>query len=78
VTREFGEAKTPEFGHVKSIYAHKEWDCWVDRDTGSQLFIFTIITTRANALVRRIHDRMQVIYDAAMGRQWLEYSGDQK
>ena len=22
--------------------------------------------------VRRIHDRMPVIYDAAMGRQWLE------
>jgi putative SOS response-associated peptidase YedK len=28
------------------------WDCWVDRDTGSQLYTFTIITTRANALVR--------------------------
>jgi putative SOS response-associated peptidase YedK len=48
------------------------WDCWVDRDTGSELYSFTIITTRANALVRRIHDRMPVIYDAAMGRQWLE------
>jgi putative SOS response-associated peptidase YedK len=33
---------------------------------------FTIITTRANGLVRRIHDRMPVIYDAAMGRQWLD------
>jgi putative SOS response-associated peptidase YedK len=48
------------------------WDCWVDRDTGSGLCTFTIITTRANALVRRIHDRMPVIYDAAMGHQWLE------
>ena len=48
------------------------WDCWLDRDSGSQLYTFTIITTRANALVRRIHDRMPVIYDAAMGRQWLE------
>jgi putative SOS response-associated peptidase YedK len=50
------------------------WDCWLDRDTGSQLYSFTIITTRANGLVRRIHDRMPVIYDAAMGRQWLESS----
>jgi putative SOS response-associated peptidase YedK len=50
------------------------WDCWVDRDTGSQLYSFTIITTRANALVRGIHDRMPVIYDASMGRQWLETS----
>jgi putative SOS response-associated peptidase YedK len=48
------------------------WDSWLDRDTGSELYSFTIITTRANGLVRRIHDRMPVIYDAAMGRQWLE------
>jgi putative SOS response-associated peptidase YedK len=48
------------------------WDCWVDRDTGSQLYSFTIITTRANGLLRPIHDRMPVIYDAAMGRQWLD------
>jgi putative SOS response-associated peptidase YedK len=48
------------------------WDCWVDRDTGSDLYTFTIITTRANGLVRRTHDRMPVIYDAAMGREWLE------
>jgi putative SOS response-associated peptidase YedK len=48
------------------------WDCWLDRDTGSQLYTFTIITRRANALVRRIHDRMPVIYDAAMGRQWFD------
>jgi SOS response associated peptidase (SRAP) len=40
--------------------------------TGSELHTFTIITTRANALVRRIHDRMPVIYDKDMGRQWLE------
>jgi putative SOS response-associated peptidase YedK len=45
------------------------WDCWLDRDTGSELYTFTIITTRANGLVQRIHDRMPVIYDAAMGRQ---------
>jgi putative SOS response-associated peptidase YedK len=48
------------------------WDCWVDRDSGSQVYTFTIVTTRANALVRQIHDRMPVIYDAAMGRQWLD------
>lgn len=48
------------------------WDCWLDRDSGSELYTFTIITTRANALVRRIHDRMPVIYDKDMGRQWLD------
>ena len=48
------------------------WDCWVDRDSGSELYSFTIITTRANGLVRRIHNRMPVIYDAAIRRQWLD------
>jgi putative SOS response-associated peptidase YedK len=48
------------------------WDCWTDRDTGKSLYTFTIITTRANALMRRIHHRMPVIYDREMGHQWLD------
>ena len=36
---------------------------------GKSAYTFTIITTRANGLVRRLHDRMPVIYDAP--RQWL-------
>jgi putative SOS response-associated peptidase YedK len=50
------------------------WDRWIDRDTGTPLYTFTIITTRANALVEPIHDRMPVIYNRDMGRQWLEQS----
>jgi putative SOS response-associated peptidase YedK len=48
------------------------WDCWTDRDTGKSLYTFTIITTRANALMRRIHHRMPVIYDREMGHEWLD------
>ena len=48
------------------------WDCWIDQENGKKLYSFTIITTRANALLSRIHDRMPVIYDRAMGRSWLE------
>lgn len=48
------------------------WDCWQDRDSEIELYTFTIITTRPNALLRPIHDRMPVIYDAGMGRQWLD------
>jgi SOS response associated peptidase (SRAP) len=54
----------------RSVSTTRRWG--VDRDSGSQLHTFTIITTRANALVRRIHDRMPVIFDTAMGSQWLE------
>jgi putative SOS response-associated peptidase YedK len=35
---------------------------------------FTIITTEPNTLLRPIHNRMPVIYDREMGRQWLERS----
>jgi hypothetical protein len=35
---------------------------------------FTIITTDPNALVRPVHNRMPVIYDKEMGKQWLEHS----
>jgi putative SOS response-associated peptidase YedK len=48
------------------------WDHWMDRKTGQGLYTFTIITTRPNTLMEPIHDRMPVIYHAAMGRQWLD------
>ena len=47
------------------------WDCWIDRETGKPLYSFTIIRTRANALLSPIHNRMPVIYDRIMGRHWL-------
>jgi putative SOS response-associated peptidase YedK len=53
---------------------HMLWDCWIDPETGKPLSSFTIITTHANALLRRIHDRMPVMYRRDMGRQWLEQS----
>src|SRR6476661_5788094 len=50
------------------------WDCWIDRETGKPLYTFTIITSHANALLRRIHNRMPVMYRRDMGKQWLEES----
>ena len=50
------------------------WDCWIDRDTAKALYTFTIITTQPNDLMRPIHNLMPVIYDPAMGQQWLERS----
>ncbi|MGE5852628.1 MAG: SOS response-associated peptidase family protein [Deltaproteobacteria bacterium] len=48
------------------------WDCWIDRDTGKPRYTFTIITTHANSLLRRIHDRMPVMHRRDIGRQWLD------
>jgi putative SOS response-associated peptidase YedK len=74
--RREGNRKVPVWIHLKK----KEpfafaglWDAWRDFDSGDVLNTFTIITTDPNALVRRIHNRMPVIYDRAMGRQWLEH-----
>jgi putative SOS response-associated peptidase YedK len=47
------------------------WDLWRDPD-GEPLYSFTIITTPANKLLRAIHDRMPLILDPLVARQWLD------
>jgi putative SOS response-associated peptidase YedK len=72
--RKEGKRKIPMWIHLKDrqpfVFAGL-WDRWIDRDSRAELYSFTIITTRPNALLKPIHDRMPVIYDAEMGRQWL-------
>ena len=46
------------------------WDCWRSPD-GSKLKSFTIITTRANALLRPLHDRMPVLLAPNRWATWL-------
>jgi putative SOS response-associated peptidase YedK len=46
------------------------WDMW--RDEGEVLYTFTIITTVPNRLMRRIHNRMPVIFDALQAKPWLD------
>ena len=74
--RREGNGKVPVWIHLKK----KEpfafaglWDSWRPQE-GDVLNTFTIITTEPNSLLRPIHNRMPVICDAAMGRQWLEHS----
>jgi putative SOS response-associated peptidase YedK len=72
-----GKRKIPMWIQFKTRepFAFPElWDCWVDRETGKPLYTFTIITSHANALLRRIHNRMPVMYRRDMGKQWLEES----
>jgi putative SOS response-associated peptidase YedK len=47
------------------------WNRWRDPD-GEELYTFTIITTDANKLLRPIHDRMPLILDPLVARQWLD------
>ena len=46
------------------------WDEWTSPD-GSPLRSVAVLTTAANSLVGRIHDRMPVILDATMEARWL-------
>jgi putative SOS response-associated peptidase YedK len=79
--RREGNRKVPMWIYLKSrepfAFAGL-WDYWRDPAGDKELYSFTIITTEANALLRPIHNRMPVIYDKEMGKQWLEESfGDQ-
>jgi putative SOS response-associated peptidase YedK len=72
--RREGNHKVPVWVHLKK----KEpfafaglWDLWRDVE-GETLHTFTISTTVPNALLRRIHNRMPVIFDPLQGRQWLD------
>lgn len=49
------------------------YDHWSGAD-GSELLSFTIITTRANDAVSKVHDRMPVILRQELEDRWLEHS----
>jgi len=47
------------------------WEAWRSQE-GRAVQSFTIVTTRANATLRRVHDRMPVILDPADYASWLD------
>jgi putative SOS response-associated peptidase YedK len=75
--RREGKRKVPVWIHLKNrepfVFAGL-WDAWRNVELGEVIHTFTIITTDSNVLVRPIHNRMPVIHDREMGRQWLEHS----
>mgnify|MGYP001259222319 CR=1 FL=1 len=46
------------------------WDCWQNGE--QKMETCTIITTEANSLMKPIHHRMPVIFDAEREEQWLD------
>jgi putative SOS response-associated peptidase YedK len=48
------------------------WDHWKDPDTGSSILSSTIITTKPNTLVARIHNRMPAILTKDSMNIWLD------
>ena len=49
------------------------WDSWKDKTSGERVRSCTIVTTKPNELVERIHDRMPVILSEEAERLWLDH-----
>ncbi len=47
------------------------WEEWLDKETGELIETCTIITTEANKLLEKIHDRMPVIIKQSDYENWL-------
>jgi putative SOS response-associated peptidase YedK len=48
------------------------WEKWKDRDTGSDLLTFTVVTTDPNEVVQPMHDRMPVLVPERDYERWLQ------
>jgi putative SOS response-associated peptidase YedK len=48
------------------------WTHWLDRESGELVESCTVLTTRPNALVRPVHDRMPVILPREVEARWLD------
>jgi putative SOS response-associated peptidase YedK len=73
-----GKEKIPYFINLKdnSPFALAGlYDNWLNRETGEYISTFTVITTRANPMLEKIHNlkkRMPVILSHHTERQWLD------
>lgn len=57
------------------------WSDWTDKKTGEILRTFSVITTRANPFVAKIHkpkNRMPVIFGKREGKKWLQEGLEKK
>lgn len=50
------------------------YDIWKDKESGEEIYSYTIITTEPNDLVGEIHERMPVILKKEDEKMWLDSS----
>jgi putative SOS response-associated peptidase YedK len=48
------------------------WEHWKSPETPQEIHSFSIITTTANSLMEKIHNRMPVILDREVEEEWLD------
>jgi putative SOS response-associated peptidase YedK len=47
------------------------YDIWTDKETGKEIYSYTLITTEPNEVVGKIHGRMPVILQKEDEKEWL-------
>lgn len=73
-----GKEKIPYFINLKDnnpFALAGLYDNWLNRQTGEYINTFTVITTRANPMLEKIHNlkkRMPVILPPGIEKQWLD------
>jgi putative SOS response-associated peptidase YedK len=72
-----GREKIPHYIHLKEqkIFSVAGiWSSWIDQSNDSTIFSYTVLTTKANALMEEIHNskkRMPVILPREYEKDWL-------
>ena len=74
-------SKTPMYIHLQEREPFGMaglWERWTNPETGEVLVSCTILTTRANEIMREIHERMPVILPHAGYQAWLDPTHNNK
>jgi putative SOS response-associated peptidase YedK len=68
----------PYFVKVKDkdlFYIAGIWQPWTDKETGEKMTTFALVTTKANALIAKVHNkrkRMPVVLTEKLQHEWLQ------
>lgn len=74
----------PYFITVKGVevfYIAAVWQPWTDRESGEHMITFALVTTKANALMAKVHNkrkRMPVILTDELAHEWMDKSLEEK
>jgi putative SOS response-associated peptidase YedK len=74
----------PYFVRVKDkdlFYLAGIWQPWTDKETGEKMTTFALVTTKANALIAKVHnkkERMPVVLTEDLQQEWMQKDLEEK
>ena len=72
----FVRVKGKEFFYLAGI-----WQPWTDKESGEKMTTFALVTTKANALLAKVHNkkkRMPVVLTEELQQEWLQQDLEEK